>query len=61
VIEVVERGLDDRERRIELVRELRCECAKVVGVRADLVEELGEAPRKIAELVAVVGERHRAG
>ena len=60
VIEIVERGLHDRERRIEFVRQLRCERAQIVGVGADLVEQLAETAREVAELVGGIDQRHRA-
>ena len=52
VLQVVQRRTHDRQRRIELVRELARERAQVVGIRADLAEQAREAARKIAEVVA---------
>src|SRR5688572_15802257 len=60
VLEVVERRRDDGERRAELVRQLARERAQVFGVLAQALEQLGEAARERAELVAGARPRHSA-
>ena len=60
VLEVVERRRHDGERRAQLVRELARERAQILRVLAQALEQLGEAARERAELVARGRARHAA-
>src|SRR5690606_287666 len=59
VLEIVERRRDDRERRAQLVRQLPGECLQVLRVLAQALEQIREAARQVAELVAGPSSRQR--
>ena len=59
VIQVVQRGFDDSQRRVEFVRQLGGQRAQVVGVAADHVEQARETARQIAQLILCLHLRER--
>ena len=61
MVEVVERGPDDRQRRVQFVGELGRERAQVFGIRGDFIEQPAETAREVAEFVGRVGQRQGPG
>ena len=59
--EILERGLHDRERRAQLVRELARERLEIFGVLAQALEQRREAAREVADLVARADAGHLRG